>query len=236
MDPGRPAAVSAMQLLLATRERNALGLGLVISVAVHATVVLSVALAHRERPERGRLVDEIVTFLLPPDRELGVANPEELPWIGEVPAIPDPGSGLAAEDLALGPVAEELGDTAGSVPLVPGMPALGDSIFTEFQVDSTVERYPWTAAPVYPPALLARDIEGSAFVRFVVDTTGFIDTTSFLVLDATHPEFGEAVRQAIPHMRFRPAVQSGIKVRQLVQQSFAFRITRDRLRPPDDGE
>jgi TonB family protein len=230
-DPAAPV----MQLLLASRERNTLGLGFVISVAVHAALVLSVALAYREQPERGRLVDELVTFLLPPDRDIGVTDAPDLPWAGLGGPPPDMTTEVGGSDPGFGPLTEELGDTAGAVPLVFGMPALGDSIFTEFQVDSTVERYPWTAAPVYPQELLDRDIEGSAFVRFVVDTTGFVDTTSVLVIEATHPAFGRAVQEAMPHMRFRPAVQAGHKVRQLVQQSFAFRITRTRIPPRDSG-
>jgi len=92
------------------------------------------------------------------------------------------------------------------------------------EVDSTVFRDPMSAAPEYPANLLDRGIEGSASVRFVVDTTGVVDTVSYRVLRATHADFAVAVRMALPGMRFRPAIRAGVKVRQLVEQTFSFRI------------
>jgi TonB family protein len=80
---------------------------------------------------------------------------------------------------------------------------------------------------------LQRGIEGSAAVRYVVDTLGNVDTLTYRVVSATHEEFALAVRRALPHMRFRPAVQGGQRVRQLVQQTFTFRVTRRDTVPPD---
>ena len=53
----------------------------------------------------------------------------------------------------------------------------------------------------------------------------YADVTSFTVLKATHPEFVAAVRDALPYMRFSPAKIGPLKVRQLVEQSFSFKIT-----------
>jgi hypothetical protein len=63
-------------------------------------------------------------------------------------------------------------------------------------------------------------------VQFVVDTTGHADTTTFAILEVTHAEFGESVRQALPNMLFKPAELQGRFVRQLVRQDFRFRIER----------
>jgi hypothetical protein len=60
--------------------------------------------------------------------------------------------------------------------------------------------------------------------QYVVDTTGFADTSSFRVIKSTHPEFIVAVREALPYMRFRPAKIGQLKVRQLVEQQFSFKI------------
>lgn len=60
---------------------------------------------------------------------------------------------------------------------------------------------------------------------YVVDTTGFADVSSFEVIRATHPGFVQAVRDALPHMRFSPAKIGAVHVRQLVEQPFTFRIT-----------
>jgi protein TonB len=111
-----------------------------------------------------------------------------------------------------------------------------DSVLTEFEVDSIVFRYDESAAPDYPAGLLAREIEGSALVSYVVDTNGRATEQSFRVIRTTHPEFARAVREALPGMRFRPALLRGVPVPQLVQQSFAFRIRRDSAGPPPDLE
>jgi len=61
--------------------------------------------------------------------------------------------------------------------------------------------------------------------QYIVDTTGFADTTSFIVLQSTNTEFTSAVRDVLPYMRFEPARIGLSKVRQLVQQQFTFKIT-----------
>jgi outer membrane biosynthesis protein TonB len=102
--------------------------------------------------------------------------------------------------------------------------AKSDSVFTVLEVDSAVTRSQNSAAPAYPLDLLKKNVEGSVVARYVVDTTGFADTTSLVVLKATDPEFADAVREALPYMRFSPAKMGGHKVRQLVEQGFGFRI------------
>jgi TonB family protein len=114
--------------------------------------------------------------------------------------------------------------------------ALGDSIMTEYMVDSAVVRYEDGAAPLYPESMLRRRIEGSVIVQYVVDTLGHADTLTFRVISATHADFARAVKTTLPRMRFRPAVMANRLVPQLVQQPFAFRIqdttTTARAKPP----
>lgn len=110
-----------------------------------------------------------------------------------------------------------------------------DHAYTELQVDSAASRDPSSAAPDYPRWMLQKGIEGSAAVLYVVDSTGTVDTTTYRVISATHPDFSIAVRLALPAMRFRPAYQEGHPVRQLVQQTFRFRISRtDSIRAPQE--
>jgi protein TonB len=71
--------------------------------------------------------------------------------------------------------------------------------------------------------------------QYIVDTTGFADTTSFTVLQATNPEFVSAVRDVLPYMRFEPARIGASKVRQLVQQQFTFKITDAAAATPTAG-
>lgn len=111
---------------------------------------------------------------------------------------------------------------ADSLPAAPGQQ---DSVFTILQVDTAVARWASSAAPSYPAELLQAHLSGLVSVRYVVDTTGFADTASFLVLNSTHPGFAAAVRAALPNMRFQPAKIGSLKVRQWVEQQFTFRIS-----------
>ena len=77
-------------------------------------------------------------------------------------------------------------------------------MFTILEVDSAVVRSQSSAAPAYPLDLLTKKIEGSVNARYVVDTTGFADTTSFEVLER-RTRIHRAVRDALPYMRFSPA-------------------------------
>lgn len=113
--------------------------------------------------------------------------------------------------------------------------ALGDSIMTEFMVDSAVSRTEDGVAPQYPASMLLRRIEGIVIVQYVVDTLGKADTATFRVISATHNDFARAVKATLPQMRFRPAIMANKLVPQLVQQPFAFKIqdtTLLRMKPP----
>jgi protein TonB len=70
------------------------------------------------------------------------------------------------------------------------------------------------------------------FVSFVVDTTGMADTTTFKVVKSTDQAFTDAVRAALPLMRFFPAWSGGYKVKQLVQLPFVFSVKAPEL--PDE--
>ena len=111
-----------------------------------------------------------------------------------------------------------------------------DSIYTVVDVDSAVVRLQTSAAPAYPLDLLQKRIEGMVTAQYVVDTTGFADTASFHLMNATDSGFVRAVRDALPYMRFIPAKIGAHHVRQLVQQSFAFRISPSLLASPARGK
>lgn len=105
--------------------------------------------------------------------------------------------------------------------------AMNAMLATSYQlieVDSAAVRDPSSAAPVYPPDLETRGVEGHVILRFVVDSTGVADLTTVLTVEATHPAFDRAVREALPKMKFRPAKVGDRAVRQLAEQLFAFRV------------
>jgi outer membrane biosynthesis protein TonB len=99
-----------------------------------------------------------------------------------------------------------------------------DSVYSVLEVDIAAVRMAGSAAPVYPPALREQYIEGSVAARDVIDSTGHAEPQSLEVLEATHPEFEQSVRDALPGMRFSPGIVGGRRIRQLVEQRFAFRM------------
>lgn len=99
-----------------------------------------------------------------------------------------------------------------------------DSIYTVIDVDTAATRLAESAAPQYPRELLEKRLEGQAIVQFVVDTNGRADTTSFKVMLASHVAFAASVREALPEMRFTTARIGTVKVRQLVELPFNFKL------------
>ncbi len=146
---------------------------------------------------------------------------------------------LAVEGPGLGEGPRTIGETRPTAPdetvgkkgedsvTTPEAPATSgpDSVYSILEVDTAVVRSANSAAPAYPLLLLEKHIMGNVSARYIVDTTGFADTSSFTVVSATHPGFVVAVKEALPYMRFEPAKIGGKKVRQLVEQQFSFKIT-----------
>ncbi|CAN5814409.1 hypothetical protein BH11GEM2_BH11GEM2_28150 [soil metagenome] len=92
-----------------------------------------------------------------------------------------------------------------------------------FQVDKQVAQQPGTSGPKYPDALRASGPDGEVLAQFVVDSAGHYEDGSFKVLKSSHALFAQAMRDALPQMRFIPAELAGARVRQLVQQLFSFK-------------
>lgn len=97
--------------------------------------------------------------------------------------------------------------------------------YMEFQVKDPVSaNLEATRAPSYPADLRAAGISGTVLTQFVVDTDGNVELDSFKVVESDHEGFTEAVRAALPFMKFHPAQVEGKAVRQLVQQPFMFKL------------
>jgi TonB family protein len=173
-----------------------------------------------------------VFFLLPPDRV--AATPQQSHSIHWEKLGGDLGGGTASADVGdgrlIGPSparARKYGERSahkGELPFGPAPSLHFDTAFSVLEVDQMVERYEGSAAPVYPPELMATGTEGLVQATYVVDTTGLVDTTTFKVKQSNDPRFTESVRVALSGMRFRPAKRAGKTVRQLVEQRFRFRI------------
>jgi outer membrane biosynthesis protein TonB len=167
----------------------------------------------------------------PPDRSPGHAGTRETVHYIDLSSLEGFGAGDGGRtmgDEAPHTLSETVGRAAppDSVTSEATAPVAGpqDSVFSILEVDTAVVRAANSAAPAYPLKLLVARIMGSVAARYVVDTTGFADTTSFEVLKPTNPEFVTAVKEALPYMRFTPAKIGSMKVRQLVEQQFTFKI------------
>jgi TonB family protein len=104
-------------------------------------------------------------------------------------------------------------------------PGEGGRVYIESEMGRPVRRDPASAAPAYPDFLQKEGIEGVVAVEYIVDTTGLADSGSLRIIRTSHPAFAEAVRAALPGMRFEPGEVHGQLVRQLVTQEFRFVIT-----------
>ncbi len=102
----------------------------------------------------------------------------------------------------------------------------GSRVYIEPELERPVARDPTSGGPSYPDSLRAHGVEGLVVIRFIVDTGGHADSSTLRFVEATHPGFADAVRSALPRMRFIPAELDGRHVPQLVSQEFRFVITR----------
>jgi protein TonB len=94
----------------------------------------------------------------------------------------------------------------------------------EFQVEKPAALIQGVGTPVYPELLKSAGIEGKVLVAFVVDTAGRAEMASLKIMQSDHPLFTEAVRAALPRMRFLPAEAGGKKVKQFAQMPFVFSL------------
>lgn len=200
--------------------------GLAGSVVAHALLIGAAATATQHdpnAPEQELPPNSIARFLAPPNRVAGQQAQVEMVRYVAI-AVPE---GIIADKPRVGVPPVEEARVTGLDPVdAPPLPDLAgaDSVFSQIEVDSAASRYEWSAAPTFPPALLALRQEGYVRAEWVVDEQGVADTTTLRIVEATHPEFAKAVRDALPFMRFRPARIGERTVRQLVQQPFYFRV------------
>lgn len=209
--------------------------GAVVSALAHIAVIVLVVVG---APMTSVLLDswddlpEGLRFLVPPPK----APPTKEPALQFTPGAGDGGTSTATRESEFGArragarTAPANSGIDGPVPTLDAaaeaaaMNAMLATAYQVLEVDSAAIRDPSSAAPVYPPDLETRGIEGHVIIRFVVDSTGRVDLTTMLTMEATHVAFDRAVREALPLMKFRPAMVGTRPVRQLAEQLFRFEI------------
>lgn len=222
-----------MRLLLDSYSRKAPVVSSAsLSVLAHAAIITAWVMGTLPSPSMP--FDSIrrePIYLPPPDRAPSQGGsreavhyvklaPTEGPGSGEGPRVMGDARPPATPDQIVGDRAKDT-VTATPVPEQKGE----DSVFSVLEVDVAVVRAANSAAPAYPLKMLQQHISGAVAAQYIVDTTGFADTASFLVLNSPRPEFIRAVKDVLPYMRFEPAKIGKTKVRQLVEQQFSFKIS-----------
>lgn len=218
--------------LLSTARSTALAQSAAISVVTHAVLVSAAVYGTgRAAAALEEQLDEQVIFLAPPDRLPGSRGVAER--IRFVSTLPQDAGGRMVSALAtersMQKSRDHDADGEGEGATDQGQAAQAeiasdDSVYSVLSSEESATRVEGSAAPVYPAEMLRHGIEGVVVVRFVVDTTGRADPSSLQVLQSSHPAFVISVRDAVPEMLFTPATVRGRHVRQLVQQSFSFRL------------
>ena len=207
--------------------------GAVASLIAHGAIVVGILFASRPALRAATEVEErIAEYLFPTNRA---------PVVGEHPLVymASKGGGVGSSS-AVGPgheapvkhdplkleTAAPTGGTSGTPPAIAQEQKMAESLgaFALLDVDSAAVRDPHSVAPSYPKDMEAKGIDGLVRVRFVVDSTGFVDPATVTVLRATNESFARAVRTALPDMRFRPAMMGTKAVRQLSEEDFAFKV------------
>jgi Gram-negative bacterial TonB protein C-terminal len=204
-----------------------------VSTLAHAAVIwfaLSLTAGGRQMPADER--EARLFFLLPPDRVDVREHQSEIIQYGRLGGDLEDGRHLLVPDggwLSLEPAHGARGrrnrsGARGEVPFGPPSRFIPDTAFSVLEVDEMVQRYPTSAAPIYPRELAAIGTEGLVQALYVVDTSGLVDTTTIKVVLSDDPRFTESVWTALGQMRFRPAKRDGKTVRQLVEQKFRFKV------------
>lgn len=219
--------------------------GSIFSVVLHSVLIAAAifgTLHAKEEMEKPK--EEKVEFVEAPKNEPPPPEPEKAPPPPDVTVAPPPPKGFQVltapieipdviPDIDLTKKVTDEADfsgkgVAGGVAkgVEGGTGPVNDQPYFEFQVEKQVIQAPGSPAPRYPDILKSGQVEGEVLAQFVVDTTGRAQPGSFKVLKSTHELFTLAVKNALPQMRFLPAEIGGRKVKQLVQQPFAFAIAK----------
>lgn len=103
-------------------------------------------------------------------------------------------------------------------------PTVAVEPYFEFQVEKPASMLPGSNTMVYPPMLRSAQVEGSVLASFVLRADGTADMSTFKVLRSDHELFTNAVRIAIPEVKYTPAEIGGRRVAQVIQQPFVFSL------------
>ncbi|MCC7001971.1 MAG: TonB family protein [Gemmatimonadaceae bacterium] len=99
-------------------------------------------------------------------------------------------------------------------------------VYFDFQVEEAAVPIPGSGSPRYPTALRSAGVSGEVLAQFVVGTDGRVDVSTFKAVRSSDAQFTQAIREALPSMRFKAAELGGKPVKQLIQQPFVFQLAK----------
>lgn len=154
------------------------------------------------------------------------------------------GSGHAGFDLA---ARQALSMDSSSHDLVPPPPSLPDSlgILISFGRKPDGARYvvthlrcpampfPDNPKPDYPMAETIIRSEYRVLTRYLVDTTGFVDSTSIQIEESANEAFAQATIDYLRKLQFFPEEFDGVKERQAFERTIVFVVPKPPQAAPD---
>ena len=66
--------------------------------------------------------------------------------------------------------------------------------------------------PRYPDALRELNVQGRTVVSFTIDTAGYVIRNTARIESTSHPDFGTAICDWLPHIRYEPIRRRGAPV------------------------
>ncbi len=228
-------------LVESRRQRVRLGRGTAVSVAVHVLVIgllVHASEPHRleARPTPAASANAII-YIQRTTEPARTGGPSGAPRpVKGPPAVPRPlrleiPTGLVA------PMSDTLsrptigGDdftrpSANAVSAGGGDGPPGNGLYGNGAAEIPAAMRPGNPRPPYPAMLRAAGITGRVRVQFVVNGNGRLEDGSVRIVSSSHALFTAAVLATLPRLRFRPAMVGGHPARVLVEQVFAFDLTR----------
>lgn len=219
------------------RARKRMGGGTVVSVVFHSLLLAGVVTSTGISDPVRSAPEVIDTLIYTPPAEPPapvVTERSEGMTAGEVPTglPPIPEAPVIVETvLDIGRTAPPIIDTAGEFirralnTSSGAAPAhVADQPYDVTSVDRVVVPSAANPTPRYPKFLAQAGVEGRVVARFVVDTLGQVEPSSLQIVQSTQEQFAVAVREIMPRMHFMPAEVRGVRVRQLVEQTFQFEL------------
>jgi periplasmic protein TonB len=143
--------------------------------------------------------------------------------IGDVVAPPAPADVIGKGGISREGSVKSDGEDGGGGGSKGGLGSGSGRAYDENQVERAVQ-VTRKAEPRYPDALKSVGVEGVVQMHFIVGADGRVEPGSIQVISTPHKLFADAVRVSLLNTRYRPAEAGGHPVRQLVEQSFTFRL------------